>query len=582
MTWKSATGVTMGVVLLALCTSQAIADMLVVGGHQMRSPGSFVISEDEIYAPILNSLTHLGASHTVSQETIEITTGARRQIVIYRERLEATKDGMLRKMPALPQERNGLVYLPARAVGSLLGCAVRWDEESRTLFIHPWVKHFSFKRLHDCYRLTVKAENPIGYRTGELTEPPRLFVDLLDMDLAQIPSEFSVEDGYLKTARIHQNTLAPDAGGDVVRIAVEMAELRQSRIRESGDLCTLKIDFPLPDAEELPPDLPPVILTGMDFERISPRLAAVKIATYGMPYCTSVDMYDPLTIAVDIANAQSQIAMPFLPVSDHVAETVSIAPAPGRPGSQRVTIALHQPIGEGIAIDEGEIRILLGQFELSELKVVIDAGHGGHDAGAIGRTGLREKDFNLDVSRRVYRLLKALGVNACLTRVDDNPVRPWDRGNREQQRIELLSRCSIANHMEADLFVSIHANARRSNPMEHRGTETYYRKSDSFAFARVMQRALVESVGLPDGGVIRHPKSIIVLSYTQMPAVLVEIGYLSHPLDEAQLASDEIRERAAHGIVNGIRRYVEEGGILVQLEQREETHARTRQPVAAE
>ena len=173
-------------------------------------------------------------------------------------------------------------------------------------------------------------------------------------------------------------------------------------------------------------------------------------------------------------------------------------------------------------------------------------------------------------------------MDARLTRVDDNPVRPWRRGNREEQRAELLTRCKIASEMGADLFVSIHANARRSNPMEHRGTETYYRKADSLAFGRVMQRELVKAVGLPDGGVIRHPKSIIVLSYTEMPSVLVEVGYLSHPVDEAALAMEETRERAARGIVSGIRAYVEEGGLLERLAERERETARAASETAAE
>jgi N-acetylmuramoyl-L-alanine amidase len=123
--------------------------------------------------------------------------------------------------------------------------------------------------------------------------------------------------------------------------------------------------------------------------------------------------------------------------------------------------------------------------------------------------------------------------------------------------------------MKADLFVSVHANARARNPMEHRGSETYYRKPDSAAFAQTMQQELVRAVGLPDGGAIRHPKPIIVLYRTEMPSVLVEVGYLSHPADEAELATSELRERAAQGIVNGIRRYVEEGGLLPELARRE-------------
>ncbi len=561
--------------LLALgCISTAWGDTLVVRGHRVRSPVRFEVVGDEVYVPLLDGLEYLGASHEVTAEAVQIRTASGHEVVVYRRRPEGTRDGVLREMPGLPRQVKGRMLLPARAVGSLLGCAVRWDESSRTVSIYPWVRKFDLKTLHDWYRLTVEAEAPITYRIGDLSDPPRFFVDLLEMDLAQIPSAFGIEGSYLKSALIHQHSIAPEPEGEVTRVVVELTERRQCRIRESEDKCKLEIDFPLPEATEVPPDVSPVIVTGLKFERTSSRVAAVKLAVFGTAYCTSVNMYDPMVIGVDIANAQNQIREPLPMVVDPVVESVSVEPAPGRPGTQRVVIALKRPTGHGVVVDEGEVRILLDRFELAELKMVIDAGHGGHDTGAIGRSGLQEKRLNLDIARRVYGHLKAMGVNARLTRVDDNSVRPWRRGNRKEQRAELLTRCEIANEMGADLFVSIHANARRSNPMEHRGTETYYRKADSFAFAQVMQRELVKAVGLPDGGVIRHPKSIIVLSYTEMPTVLVEVGYLSHPVDEAVLAMEETRERAARGIVNGIRSYVEQGGMLERLAERKREAAR--------
>lgn len=222
-----------------------------------------------------------------------------------------------------------------------------------------------------------------------------------------------------------------------------------------------------------------------------------------------------------------------------------------------------------VTSERGEVRVLLGQFELSELCVVIDPGHGGPDTGAIGRSGLMEKEFNLDVALRVKRLLEAVGVKVRMTRSDDSACIPWDRGNRDEHRAELQARCALANGCSADLFVSIHANARRTNPQSIRGTETYYRKGDSRAFAEVMQQEMVRATGLPDGGAKYHPKPIIVLYQTGMPAVLVEVGYLSNREDEAKLADADFREQAAQGIVSGIKRWVEEGGLLSRLVERD-------------
>jgi len=563
-----------GLMLLSLSVSAARADTLVVGGRRSQSPVSFVVVGDEIYAPLLPALDALNATHQLTPDQIRITTANGREILIDRRRPQASRDGMLRDLPGPPLAQRGALLLPARAVGSLLGCAVRWDQSSRTLYLHPWIRRFALEVLSDRYRLTVVADAPITYRTGELAHPPRFFMDLLNMDLSQIPSAYAVQDSYLKSARISQNSLAPQPPGDVARIVVEMTESRHYRIGESDDKCKLWVDFPLPDATEIPPDVAPVILTGVTFERTSPRVAQLKLSTYGKPYCTALTTYDPTEVAFEIANAQSQLDRQPIEISDRIVRSVAVGPARGSPGAQRVTVKLREPIGHSLQTGDDGLTVLFGQFDLAELRVVVDAGHGGHDTGAIGRTGVEEREVNLDIARRVYQKLLAMGVSACMTRTDEASVRPWAPGNRDEQRQELLARCSAANGIMADLFVSIHANAHRGNPYEHRGTETYYRKEDSLDFARVMQRELVALTSLPDGGVIRHPKSIIVLSYTDMPAVLVEVAYLSHPDDEALLATDEFRERAAQGIANGIRRYVEEGGLLARLAERERAKAR--------
>jgi len=565
------------VVGVGLAASSGWGDVMVVAGHQVESPREFMVVGDEIYAPLLPALKYLGAEFEVTPDVIQITTANGREVVIFRNLAEATRDGVVRELPGPPRRKEGVMLLPARAVGSLLGCAVRWKQETRTLFLHPWVRTFSLDRLRDRYRLTVGAEGPMGYRVRELEAPPRLALDLLNVDLAQIPSSASggVEEGYLKGARIQQHSLAPSEEGEVVRVVVELAERRPYRVRESEDKCRLEVDFPLPEATELPPDVPPVVLTALEFARVSARLAEVRLSVLGLPagvgrpFCIAEKTDDPLVVWVEVANAESRIETPTLEVSDAVVAGVSLGPAPGKPGAQRLAISLREQAGHAVVTEEGKVRVLVGNLPLAELRVVVDAGHGGHDTGAIGRSGLQEKEVNLDIARRVYRLLQGMGVEVRMTRVDDNPVRPWTRGNSEEQRQELMARCEMANQMQADLFVSVHANARQSNPTQYRGTETFYRKEDSAGFARAMQEEVVKALGLPDGGVKHHPKPIIVLYRTAMPSVLVEVGYLSHPEDEAGLATEELRERAAQGIVNGITRYVDEGGLLPMLAARE-------------
>jgi N-acetylmuramoyl-L-alanine amidase len=545
---------------------------MVVAGHRVNSRTAFVTASDDVYAPLLPALRWLRANSQVTNERVSISTAAQQVILISRTRPEATRDGVLRSMPGVPKMQGSEVLLPAKAVGSLLGCAVRWDEPSRTLFVHPWIRTFTLDKLGDRYRITILAEAPIVYTSGRVEDgTPRLFVDIANADLAHIPSELApVSDtgaggsrpSYLRAVRIKQNSLAPASEGDVVRLVVEMAEWKPYRISLGEERRTLQIDLPLPGEREIAPEAAPVTLSRMWFRRVTPRLAIVTVSTFGKAVCDSGTTDDPPSIWVDLANADNRLTSPTAIITDKLVTGVALGRSPEKPNAQRLTVSLTGPTEHRLFVDRGEVRLILGAVELSDLCVVIDPGHGGHDTGAIGRTGILEKDVNLDIAQRVARKLQAMGVRVRMTRTDDSPVIPWDASSREEHRRELQARCCVADDCGAQLFVSIHANARGRNPQAVRGTETYYRKPDSRRFAEVMQEEVVRADGLPDGGAKYHPQPIIVLYQTNVPAVLVEVGYLSNTDDERLLADSDFRGRAADGIANGVKRYAEESGAV--------------------
>ncbi|GIP25697.1 hypothetical protein J23TS9_08270 [Paenibacillus sp. J23TS9] len=172
--------------------------------------------------------------------------------------------------------------------------------------------------------------------------------------------------------------------------------------------------------------------------------------------------------------------------------------------------------------------------------VVIDAGHGAHDPGTTGITGKKEKDFNLAIVLKVEKLLKQEpNIDVVLTRSDDT-------------FLELKDRVKIANDLKADVFVSIHANSAGSSAAS--GSETYYQRDASKAFANVMHKYLVQATGLSDRGV--RYGNFHVIRETKMPAVLLEVGYLSNKKDEATLFTESVQQRVAQGVVNGIKEYL--------------------------
>jgi N-acetylmuramoyl-L-alanine amidase len=214
-------------------------------------------------------------------------------------------------------------------------------------------------------------------------------------------------------------------------------------------------------------------------------------------------------------------------------------------------------------------------------KVVIDAGHGGKDPGAIGRTGLYEKEVTLDIARRLGELLNAAGVETTLVRSNDKFV-------------SLQERVRIANSAESSVFVSIHANANPSKNM--RGFEVYYITPRVSDIERALSSARSEKLDL-DGSFAGSPsqnlkallwdmihnynraesialsKSICksgtcsldtrvigvksanyhVLRGTTMPAVLVEVGFLSNYSEERSLKEGSYRQGIAQAIRDGIQ-----------------------------
>ena len=189
----------------------------------------------------------------------------------------------------------------------------------------------------------------------------------------------------------------------------------------------------------------------------------------------------------------------------------------------------------------------LPDIKRNEFYVVIDPGHGGPDPGAIGLGGLRETDVVLDVSKRVRKLLKEKGVKVRMTRYNEIDL-------------DLPPRVLIANRTEADIFVSIHANASRGKRRDINGLETFYYSGwrGRLLAKKIQKQILKVSPGSPDRGV--RQGRYFVIKNTRMPAVLVEIGFLTGRLDARRLEKSIHRDRIARAIAKGILEYLSRVG----------------------
>ena len=189
----------------------------------------------------------------------------------------------------------------------------------------------------------------------------------------------------------------------------------------------------------------------------------------------------------------------------------------------------------------------LPNIKQNKFFVVIDPGHGGPDPGAIGIGGMRETDIVLEVSKQVKQLLSDKGVKVRLTR-------------KNEVGLDLPPRVSFANKMDADVFVSIHANASRGKRRDINGLETFYFRGwrGRLLAKRIQKQILRVSPGSPDRGVKQG--RFYVIKNTKMPAVLVEIGFLTGRLDARRLEKAAHRKRIAYAISKGILEYLSKVG----------------------
>ncbi|MCQ2957540.1 MAG: N-acetylmuramoyl-L-alanine amidase [Candidatus Gastranaerophilales bacterium] len=173
--------------------------------------------------------------------------------------------------------------------------------------------------------------------------------------------------------------------------------------------------------------------------------------------------------------------------------------------------------------------------------IVIDAGHGGKDSGAVSGK-MYEKDPALKMALLVQKGLEAKGAKIIMTRKDDTFV-------------SLQDRVSISNYENADLFVSIHLNSSEKSNIN--GIETHWYKENSREFARCVQNHLMKNIKANDRGLFKS--MFYVINHTTAPAILVETGFISNAQERTELFEDERQKATAKAIVDGIIEFVQKG-----------------------
>ena len=484
-------------------------------------------------------------------------------------------------------------------------------------------------------RIVIDVGAQVKYQAARLSNPDRIYFDVenakLDPELLRKPVDVD-GGGFIKSVRVGQNQL------DVVRIVLEVDHAKDYSVSLVPNPYRLVVDIygntappeesarvnsPAAGAskpgtaakiEKSTAELPPKT-QGKPAEKNPPNHAAVAAAKVDVTQNGKVTaqsysrMPQPLR---EISGKSSPPRSVTVPASiDHPAPTDRVVEAAPLPPLGTGTVAAPPPLTAHAASSKTKLArngksahdqaeelgppslpepIREGQQSLSRAlglkvgRIVIDAGHGGHDTGTIGPTGLMEKDLCLDVALRVGKLIQQRlpSAEVIYTREDDT-------------FIGLEQRTEIANDARADLFLSVHANSSPDN--KARGIETYYLNftgsSDAMEVA-ARENALSENAvhdlqdivkkiarnekieesrdlagtiqdslskrlenlnrGNKNRGVRKAP--FVVLIGADMPSVLAEISFISNPSDEQWLKRPENRQRIAEGLYRGIEAYL--------------------------
>lgn len=388
--------------------------------------------------------------------------------------------------------------------------------------------------------INFKTTGPIEPDLFTLNNPERLVINIINAVRADdLSARIDVDQGAVKsirTARFNEET---------VRIVVDLKEktgynwkqskgedgLYHHKIILASDFCSVNL-IDLTDSTDINIELSKSV--DYDVKKFSyPDRLVVDIAGINIDFDT-VDLPKATGLVSEIRGSQyMNQGVEYNRIVFDLNQFNSYKVLSEKPG-EIITITLQkQKTSESVKEEPGNM-------------IYIDPGHGGFDPGAIGNSGLEEKAVNLAIARQVFEILQRNGYNAKMTREED-------------VFISLKERVQMANQAGARIFVSIHSNSSSKKLSE--GTEVYLapnKNGESLQLARRIYKKLLADLQLFDRGV--RKENFYVIKYTDMPAALVEVAFLSNPHEESLLQSDLFREKAAKAIAAAISEFLEIAG----------------------
>lgn len=506
-----------------------------------------------------------GAAHASTFAPMPVT----RRKTIARSMVETTAPVAVKETPTSNQEEAGPTHVATR--------------RRHGLALVTGIRHWSTPNYT---RVAIDLGDDVTYEAARVPNPDRIYFDLHGTRLAPelVGKSFTVtDDGFLKRVRAAQFT------NDMTRVVLDVNHVTEYSAFLLPNPYRLIIDIHGGSGEQAAPTEVARAASA------APETAVITKATTARPVPNTVEAKtNSLVEVASLSDQPGRVEATRRPTSQPISAVVmgadsgvaesrltDMANSTRRTKRSRSEVMGAVPARAAVPTADGETS-LVRALGLKIGRIVIDAGHGGHDSGTLGYGGIEEKDVVLDVALRLGKLLhERLGAQIIYTRSDDT-------------FIPLETRTAIANKAQADLFLSIHANSSRDESA--RGVETYYlnfttrldalevaarenavsdqsihqlsdlvkkialkdKIAESREFATDVQESLYSGLekgnpGLKDRGVKKAP--FVVLIGANMPSILAEISFVTNPNDARELEEPAYRERVAESLYRGVARY---------------------------
>ncbi|SDJ98317.1 N-acetylmuramoyl-L-alanine amidase [Natronincola ferrireducens] len=538
---------------------------LMMEGKAVTTDVPAVIHQDRTLVPITFVALELGITPEWKRETREVVIKTKnKEIILTIDSPIATVNGEKKVLPSnvppklITYQGNGRTMMPIAFLSEELGLEAIWDRTTRTVSVEKKpqplpskaVKDVNFVINNGLPEIRVKTGEELSYNQFALSEPHRLVFDFQEAKFDIVDKNKLLSNGTLRldvnsrgigSIRASQFNIDPF----ITRVTIELDAMRNHQVFYDSQTDEMVI--------QLEGDEDNKITEAFHYEKINNLTSQLKLnSTTQVQFGFSVRDYGKI-LQVTVPKTAIDLSVKTMEINDGFVGNIFITEHLNKE-NYHIEILLQDNVDYKV-VSPGNTKEYIIEFTVTQKPgiplIVIDPGHGGSDPGATSPINrIREKDLVLDVAHYLNNLLLEAGFRTYMTRETDVSVVREDRA-------------AIANQLNGDFFISIHANSFTTEVPSgiehyyHAGTDGTGMDRDSKQAGKIIHDTMIEmtkSYGMRDRG-LKKATNLVVLRETKMPAVLSEIGFLSNPNDAAWLATEEYKQVVAEALFQGIVKY---------------------------